>query len=48
MASAPSALLIAAGRARPSVELALACLFIVGGAVLASRELWARSGRTAP
>lgn len=35
-------LLILAGRARPSVELALACLFIVGGAVLASRDLWAR------
>jgi drug/metabolite transporter (DMT)-like permease len=35
-------LLIVAGRARPSVELALACLCIVGGAVLASRELWAR------
>ncbi|MFL5346239.1 MAG: DMT family transporter [Hyalangium sp.] len=35
-------LLVLAGRARPSVELALACLFIVGGAVLASRDLWAR------
>jgi drug/metabolite transporter (DMT)-like permease len=35
-------LLIAAGRARPSMELALACLFIVGGAVLASRDLWRR------
>jgi drug/metabolite transporter (DMT)-like permease len=35
-------LLILAGRARPSFELVLACLFIVGGAVLASRELWAR------
>jgi drug/metabolite transporter (DMT)-like permease len=35
-------LLILAGRARPSVELALACLFIVGGAVLASRDLWQR------
>ena len=36
-------LLILAGRASPSVELALACLFIVGGAVLASRDLWART-----
>jgi drug/metabolite transporter (DMT)-like permease len=35
-------LLILAGRARPSVELVLACLFIVGGAVLASRDLWQR------
>jgi drug/metabolite transporter (DMT)-like permease len=35
-------LLILAGRARPSVEVGLACLFIVGGAVLASRDLWAR------
>jgi drug/metabolite transporter (DMT)-like permease len=39
-------LLILAGRARPSVELALACLFIVGGAVLASRDLW--QGRSQP
>jgi drug/metabolite transporter (DMT)-like permease len=39
-------LLILAGRARPSVELALACLFIVGGAVLASRDLWARKARS--
>jgi drug/metabolite transporter (DMT)-like permease len=35
--------LILAGRARPSTELALACVFIVGGAVLASRDLWGRS-----
>jgi drug/metabolite transporter (DMT)-like permease len=35
-------LLVLAGRARPSVELVLACLFIVGGAGLASRDLWAR------
>lgn len=42
-------LLILAGRARPTVELALACLFIVGGAVLASRDLWApRSVSTPP
>jgi drug/metabolite transporter (DMT)-like permease len=33
-------LLILAGLAKPTVELALACLFIVGGAVLASRDLW--------
>jgi len=42
-------LLILAGRARPTVELGLACLFIVGGAVLASRDLWApRSVSTPP
>jgi drug/metabolite transporter (DMT)-like permease len=35
-------LLILARRASPSVELVLACLFIVGGAVLASRDLWTR------
>ncbi|MDY7231423.1 DMT family transporter [Hyalangium rubrum] len=35
-------LLILAGRARLNVGIALACLFIVGGAVLASRDLWAR------
>jgi drug/metabolite transporter (DMT)-like permease len=34
-------LLIVSGRTRPSVTLALACLFIIGGAVLASRDLWA-------
>jgi len=38
-------LLILAGRARPSTELALACLFIVGGAVLASRDLWRWRGQ---
>lgn len=38
-------LLILAGRARPSMELALACLFIVGGAVLASRDLWGQRGQ---
>lgn len=38
-------LLVLAGRARPSTELALACLFIVGGAVLASRDLWRRRGQ---
>jgi drug/metabolite transporter (DMT)-like permease len=37
-------LLILAGRAHPSMALALACLFIVGGAVLASRDLWSRVG----
>jgi drug/metabolite transporter (DMT)-like permease len=36
-------LLILAGRTRPSMALALACLFIAGGAVLASRDLWGRS-----
>ena len=42
-------LLILAGRARPTVELGLACLFIIGGAVLASRDLWApRSVSTPP
>lgn len=34
-------LLIFSGRTRPSVTLALACLFIIGGAMLASRDLWA-------
>ncbi|HYO59753.1 DMT family transporter [Archangium sp.] len=38
-------LLISFGRASPTVELALACLFIVGGAVLASRDLWSRGDR---
>lgn len=33
-------LLVVFGRAEPSVRLAVACLLIVGGAVLASRELW--------
>lgn len=35
-------LLVAFGRAEPSLRLGLACLLIVGGAVLASRELWDR------
>lgn len=35
-------LLVLFGRAEPSLRLGLACLLIVGGAVLASRELWAR------
>jgi drug/metabolite transporter (DMT)-like permease len=35
-------LLVLFGRGQPSVRLGLACLLIVGGAVLASRELWAR------
>jgi drug/metabolite transporter (DMT)-like permease len=35
-----TALLVAFGRAEPSLRLALACLLIVGGAGLASRELW--------
>ncbi len=33
-------LLVVFGRAEPSVRLAVACLLIVGGAMLASRELW--------
>jgi drug/metabolite transporter (DMT)-like permease len=36
-------LLILFGRAEPSATIGLACLFVVGGAMLASRELW--SGR---
>ncbi len=36
-------LLIAFGRAQPSPRLVLACLLIVGGAVLAGRDLWRRS-----
>lgn len=40
-------LLILAGRARPSMELALACFLIVGGAVLASRDLWGPRGKPA-
>lgn len=35
-------LLVLFGRAEPSLRLAIACALIVGGAVLASRELWAR------
>jgi drug/metabolite transporter (DMT)-like permease len=35
-------LLVLFGRAEPSLRLALACVLIVGGAVLASRELWGR------
>lgn len=35
-------LLVLFGRAEPSLRLAFACLLIVGGAVLASRELWGR------
>jgi drug/metabolite transporter (DMT)-like permease len=37
-------LLIAAGVAQASPSLALACLAIVGGAILAARDLWARAG----
>ena len=33
-------LLVVFGRAEPSLRLAVACLLIVGGAVLASREMW--------
>jgi drug/metabolite transporter (DMT)-like permease len=33
-------LLVATGRAAPSFAIALACLLIVGGAVLSARELW--------
>jgi drug/metabolite transporter (DMT)-like permease len=35
-------LLVLFGRAEASLRLGLACLLIVGGAVLASRELWGR------
>jgi drug/metabolite transporter (DMT)-like permease len=35
-------LLVAAGRAELSARLAIACLLIVGGAALASRDLWRR------
>lgn len=35
-------LLVVFGRAEPSLHLGIACLLIVGGAVLASRELWGR------
>lgn len=35
-------LLVVFGRAEPTLRLGLACLLIVGGAVLASRELWRR------
>jgi hypothetical protein len=33
-------LLILAGRAAATLTVGLACLLIVGGALLASRELW--------
>ena len=36
-------LLVAFGRAQPSLALALACLLVTAGAVLAARELWRRS-----
>jgi len=35
-------LLVAFGRAQPSLALALACLLVTAGAVLAARELWRR------
>lgn len=35
-------LLIAFGRAEPSLNLLLSCVLIVGGAVLASRDMWRR------
>src|SRR5690606_1703219 len=35
-------LLVLFGRGEPSLRLVLACVLIVGGAVLASRELWQR------
>jgi drug/metabolite transporter (DMT)-like permease len=38
-------LLVATGRAAPSLTIALACLLIVGGAVLSARELWGNIGR---
>lgn len=36
-------LLVVFGRAEPSLRLVAACVLIVGGAVLASRDLWARN-----
>jgi drug/metabolite transporter (DMT)-like permease len=36
-------LLVASGKAPPTPLIGLACLLVVGGAVLASRELWART-----
>lgn len=41
-------LLVAFGIAAPTPLIGLACLLVVGGAVLASRELWARSVRPTP
>lgn len=38
-------LLIAFGRAEASMTVGLACLFIVGGALVASQELWWRASR---
>jgi drug/metabolite transporter (DMT)-like permease len=39
-------LLVAAGRAEATLALALACLLIVGGAVLAARDLWGGVSRS--
>jgi drug/metabolite transporter (DMT)-like permease len=39
-------LLILFGRAAPSATIGVACLLIVGGAALASRELWAPGARS--
>jgi drug/metabolite transporter (DMT)-like permease len=41
-------LLVATGRAAPSLAIALACLLVVGGAVLAARELWDRRAIARP
>jgi drug/metabolite transporter (DMT)-like permease len=38
-------LLIAAGRAEASLTIALACLLIVGGAILSARDLWGGNAR---
>jgi drug/metabolite transporter (DMT)-like permease len=40
-------LLIGAGMAEPSASVGLACLAIIGGALLAARDLWAPGGTTA-
>jgi hypothetical protein len=37
-------LLIAFGRAAASITIAAAALLIVGGAVLAARDMWSKSG----
>ncbi|MBI3452222.1 MAG: EamA family transporter, partial [Rhodospirillales bacterium] len=41
-------LLVLFGRAEASLRLGLACLLIVGGAALASRDLWRRRRPAAP
>ena len=41
-------LLILAGKAEATMTVILACLLIIGGAVIASRDLWMRRPRTSP